>query len=187
MLAAAGMTVVHRPYELHPEIPSTGRRVRPDGRLAPTFARVAAECEAVGLPWQAPTRMPNTRRALATAEWVRMHQPHAFESVHEGLFHAHFAAGLELDDPEVLDAIVDRAGVDRDRLHAALDDGTAEAAVDASMAEARAAGVSGTPTWVLDGGLAVPGALDRATLERWATKLVARSAREQADVGVTRS
>jgi predicted DsbA family dithiol-disulfide isomerase len=43
------------------------------------------------------------------------------------------------------------------------------------MAEARSAGVTSTPTWVLEDGFAIPGALDRATLARWITKIVARS------------
>ena len=174
-MEALGLTVVHRPYELHPEIPAAGRRVRPDGRMAPTFARIAAECDEIGLAFRAPTRMPNTRRALETAEWVRIHHPDAADGVHAGLFHAHFAAGLEIDDPDVVDAIVAAAGAPSGAVRAAVDDGLARSLVSASMDEARAAGVSSTPTWVLDDGFAIPGALDRATLERWITKIVARS------------
>lgn len=170
-----GLTVVHRPYELHPEIPAAGKQIRPDGRMAPTFARIAAECAQIGLAFQAPTRMPNTRRALATAEWVRVHHPDAADGVHEGLFSAHFARGLAIDDPVVIDQIVRDAGAPVGEVRAAVDAGSADALVDTSMAEARATGVSSTPTWVLDDGFTIPGALDRATLERWITKIVARS------------
>src|SRR3954468_1784980 len=48
-----GVRVVHRPFELHPEIGPTGRRIRVDGRLASTFARVADACAEVGLPFVA--------------------------------------------------------------------------------------------------------------------------------------
>ena len=171
-----GLTVVHRPYELHPEIPPSGKRVRLDGRMAPTFARIAAECDAIGLPFRPPDRMPNTRRALAAAEWVRVHHPAAAEAVHEGLFAAHFAAGLPIDDPDVVDQIVGDAGAPAAEVRDAVDHGAAGALVGASMADARALGVSSTPTWVLDDGFTIPGALDRATLERWITKIVARSA-----------
>ncbi len=173
-MAALGVEVVHLPYELHPEIPPEGRRVRVDGRLAPTFARVVRECESVGLPWRAPTRMPNTRRALETAEWVRRHHPEAFDEVHRALFDAHFAAGLALDDPAVIDGIVADAGAPAPQVRGAVEAGLARAAVDASMAEAREAGATSTPTWVLDAGLVVPGALDPATLDRWIRKIRSR-------------
>lgn len=170
-----GLAVVHRPYELHPEIPAAGRTIRADGRLAPTFARIAAECDEIGLPFTPPVRMPNTRRALETAEWVRLHHPDAAGALHAALFDAHFAAGLAIDDPDVLDQLVADAGAPASEVRDALDAGAARPLVDASMAEARSAGVSSTPTWVLEDGFAIPGALDRATLARWITKIVARS------------
>ena len=175
-MAALGLVVVHRPYELHPEIPPEGRRIRPDGQLAPTFARIAAECEEIGLPFRAPSRMPNTRRALEAAEWVRVHHPASADAVHAGLFDAHFARGLAIDDPEVIGQIVADAGAPEDEVRDGIASGAAGRLVDASMAEARSAGVSSTPTWVLEDGFAIPGALDRATLARWITKIVARSA-----------
>lgn len=174
-MEALGLAVVHRPYELHPEIPAEGRSIRVDGRLAPTFARIAAECEAIGLPFRAPTRMPNTRLALEAAEWVRVHHPSAAGAVHAGLFAAHFAEGRAIDDPDVVDQIVAGADVPVADLHRAIERDEASALVDASMAEARSAGVSSTPTWVLDDGFTIPGALDRATLDRWITKIVARA------------
>jgi predicted DsbA family dithiol-disulfide isomerase len=174
-MEALGVTVVHRPFELHPEIPLGGRPIRPDGRMAPTFERIAAECAAIGLPFAAPTRLPNSRRALETAEWVRLHHPDAFDGLHAALFDAHFASGLAIDDPGVLDSLVAACGAPAASVRAEVDRGAAAAAVTASMDEARAAGVSSTPTWVMDNGFTVPGALDRVTLERWVTKLVARS------------
>jgi predicted DsbA family dithiol-disulfide isomerase len=180
-MEALGLTVVHRPYELHPEIPAAGKRIRPDGQMAPTFERIAEECAAIGLPFRAPTRMPNTRRALAAAEWVRVHHPDSAAAVHAGLFHAHFAAGLAIDDPGVIDAVVDAAHAPVESVRAALGSGAAERLVDTSMAEARAVGVSSTPTWVVDDGFVIPGTFDRATLERWITKLVGRSSPRPAE------
>ena len=174
-MEALGVRVVHRPFELHPEIPSDGRRVRVDGRMAPTFARVAAACDEVGLAFVAPTRVPNTRRALETAEWVRVHHEQAFDAVHAGLFAAHFALGEAIDDPDVIDQIVTQSGAAAASVRAAVDAGDASHAVDESMDAARAAGVSSTPAWVLGDGFVVPGALDRATVDRWVRKLVARA------------
>jgi len=173
-LQAMGLDVVHRPFELHPEIGPAGRSVRPDGRMAPTFARVAAECERAGLAFRAPTRMPNTHRALVTAEWVRVNEPTAADRLHAALFDAHFARGLALDDPTVLDALVDEAGASTQDVRAAVDAGVADALLVASMAEARAVGATSTPTWVLPDGFALPGAIDPVTLQRWVSKIVAR-------------
>ena len=174
-MEALGLAVVHRPYELHPEIPPVGVPVPPTGRLAATFARIAAECEQIGLPFRAPVRTPNTRRALETAEWVRLHHPAAAATLHAALFDAHFARGLALDDPDVLDQLVADAGAPVAEVRLAIDRGAGRALVDASMSEAREMGVSSTPTWVLADGFAIPGALDRATLHRWVTKIVASS------------
>lgn len=172
-MASLGVTVVHLPFELHPEIPSAGRPVRPDGRLRATFDRIEAECADADLPFRRPDRMPNTRRALETAEWVRTHHPQSFAAVHRDLFAAQFATGEALDDPEVLDAIVAAAGAPAAEVRRAIDRGEGAPLVDASMARARRAGITSTPTWVI-GELVVPGALDPATVERWVTKVVAR-------------
>jgi predicted DsbA family dithiol-disulfide isomerase len=174
LLERLGVPVVHLPYELHPEIPAAGRRIRADGRLQGTFARVGEACEEAGLPWRPPERMPNTRRALETAEWVRLHHPEAESALHGALFDAHFARGLEIDDPEVLDALVLASGAPADEVRSAVDAGHARPPVDAAMAAARAIGVTSTPTWVLDDGFQVPGALDAATFERWITKILHR-------------
>jgi predicted DsbA family dithiol-disulfide isomerase len=174
VLAEVGIAVEHLPYELHPKIPPEGKRVRPDGRLTPTLDRVEAECEAAGMPFRRPTRMPNTHRALATAEWVRHHHPEAFAAVHRGCFAAQFVTGDPLDDPDVVDQIVGTAGAPADEVRAAVDARLAEPLIEASMERAREVGVASTPTWVL-GEMALPGIFDEATFRRWATRLAQRS------------
>lgn len=174
LMASLGVNVVHRPYELHPEIGPGGRTVRPEGRLRSTFDRVEAECRAAGMAFRRPTRMANTRRALESAEWVRVHHAKAFPAVHRGLFAAAFVTGDPLDDADVVDRVVCSAGAPAEEVRSMVDSGRAASLVDASMAEARDGGVSSTPTWVFEGGLAVPGAFDPVTMERWVTKMVAR-------------
>ncbi|MCB0977598.1 MAG: DsbA family protein [Acidimicrobiales bacterium] len=169
-----GIDVTHLPFELHPEIPVEGRRIRPDGRLKSTFDRIEAECSAAGIPFRRPTRMPNTRRVLAAAEWVRTHHPASFPRVHARLFAAHFANGQAIDDPMVLDGIVGDAGVDPAEVNDALESGAADALVTESMRTARDLGISSTPTWVV-GELQIPGALDSETLERWLSRIAART------------
>ncbi len=174
LLGELGVFVTHLPFELHPEIPPEGRRVRPDGRLRVTFERIEAECDSVGMAFRRPTRMPNTRRALETAEWVRLHHPGAFAGLHRSLFAAQFVTGDPLDDADHLDQLVTSAGAPADEVREAVDAGTASSTVDTAMLRARHAGVTSTPSWLI-GDLLVPGALDPATMQRWVSKLVARA------------
>ncbi len=169
------MTVVHLPFELHPELPAQGRRVRPDGRLQRTFDRIEAECTQAGMAFRRPTRMPNTRRALETAEAVRRGHPTAFAPLHAALFHAQFATGEPIDDPDVLDRLVAEAGAPADEVRTAVDTGAATIAVAESMARAREAGVASTPSWLLGAGFVVPGVPDRATFVRWIDRLASHS------------
>ena len=177
LLRSLGVDVVPMPYELHPEIPAAGRTHRPDGRLAQVYAGIAEECAAVGIPFRAPTRTPNSRRALSTAEVVRIHAPDHFTAVDDALFHAHFVEGRDLGDVEVLDEIVASAGLSPDEVRAAIDEGEGEAAVTASMVRAHANGVAATPAWLFgaDGeGLVLPGVQPRELYERIVTRLRAR-------------
>lgn len=174
LFTEAGFEIVHLPYELHPHIGEDGRRIRPDGRLSVTFERVRAACEEVGLPFRSPTRMPNTHRALLTAEAVRRRSPEAFRAVHLGLFTAHFVNGQPIDDPAVCDGIVDRAGADAAHIRAAVESGAIDPYLRDSHCAALEAGVSSTPTWVI-GDLMIPGALDETTLRRWLGRLASRT------------
>lgn len=170
-LERIGVRVTPMPYELHPEIPPEGRRVRVDGRLAPVLDRVEAECEAAGLPFRRPTRIPNTRRALETAEVVRARSAVAFATLDAALFRAHFVDGLALDDADVLDRLVDEADVPAADVRKAVDGGEGRPAVDRSMEQAREVGVTSTPAWLVDGRFVIPGALPAETMERWVTRL----------------
>lgn len=174
LLTDLGVTVTHLPYELHPEIPREGRVVRPDGRLRTTFDRLEAACDEADMPFRRPTRMPNTRRALETAEWVRRHEPDAFADVHRGFFNAHFVTGDPIDDANVIDDIVAAGGADAAVVRRSVDAGKATPFVDESMAEARAAGITSTPTWLVGGRLTIPGALDPDTVTRWVSRLIQR-------------
>jgi len=96
-----------------------------------------------------PRHLPNTRQALAAAEWVRRNQPSSFSQFHKGLFEAHFALGEDLEDPGVIARHATESGIALAPLPAALADGTAEAAVTEAETIARKYGVQGTPAWLL--------------------------------------
>jgi predicted DsbA family dithiol-disulfide isomerase len=113
------------------------------------YAMLEREAREAGLPLNWPPRLPNTRRALAAAEWARQHQPRAFFQFHKGLFEAHFVLGEDLEDPAVIDQHASESDIDLAALHDALASDSAEAAVTEAEMIGRKHGVQGTPAWLL--------------------------------------
>jgi predicted DsbA family dithiol-disulfide isomerase len=174
------VTVTSLPYELHPEIPVGGISLEERwgaryGEASAMYARIEQECEKAGLPFRRPARVPNTRRALLTAEFVRRHQAAAFDALDRSLFDAHFIDNRPLDDPEVLDELVTAAGGDAAAAREAVDDGGMGEALRESMEAAMDANVTGTPAWLLDGRLLIPGVQPRDLFEIWVRRLRERS------------
>ena len=135
------------------------------------YARIEQECETAGLPFRRPERVPNTRRALETAEWTRRNEPDAFDALDRALFEAHFVANRPLDDPDVLDELLTAAGGDAGAAREAVDAGAMREALRQSMEQAVDANVTGTPAWLLDGRLLIPGAQPRDLFEIWVARL----------------
>ncbi len=151
MLERLGFDVIDLPFQAHPEIPLEGRAV--GARSSPMVALIEEEARLAGLSINWPRRLPNTRMALAAAEWTRRHAPSSFRLLKEALFAAHFVLGEDLGDRRIVEAHAARSGVDLTGLRAALEDGSARELVDQSQALALAMGVSGTPAWLVSGRL----------------------------------
>ena len=135
------------------------------------YQRIDEECAAVGLPFRRPERIPNTRRALETAEYVRRHAPDAFAALDRALFDAHFVEGRFIGDPDVIDSLVDAAGADAAAVREAVDGGAVAGELRRSMESAEEAGVTGTPSWLIAGTLLIPGVLPRHLFERAVSRL----------------
>ena len=135
------------------------------------YGRIEQECEQAGLPFRRPARVPNTRRALLTGEFIRRHQPAAFDALDRSLFEAHFVENRPLDDPDVLDALVKAAGGDAAAARDGVESGAMGDALRESMEAAMDANVTGTPAWLLDGRLLIPGAQPRDLFEIWVARL----------------
>jgi len=153
ILTGIGLDVVELPFSAHPEIPPGGIAVGP--RSGPMYAMLEREARSVGLPLRWPHRLPNSRKALAAAEWVRRNQLHAFPDLRRGLFEAHFVLGEDLEDPAVIDRHAASSKVGLAELHAALADERPDRAVTEAEAAGRRLGVTGTPSWLLGGRLIV--------------------------------
>lgn len=152
-LAEAGFDVRSLPFQAHPDIPAGGLLAGP--RRGKTYSMIEQEAAAARLTLHWPARIPNSRRALAVAEWVRRNQPSDFAEVQRKLFEAHFVLGEDIDNQTVIDRHVSIAGVDLGALHTALGDGSAYAAVSYAERAGRQHGVDGTPAWLLEGRLVV--------------------------------
>jgi predicted DsbA family dithiol-disulfide isomerase len=165
ILRAHGVELVELPFQAHPDIPPEGM-VLP-ARSGPMYASLELEATRAGLPLHWPRRLPNTRQALAAAEWVRQNQPRTFPQFRTRLFQAHFALGEDLGSLDVIDGHARESGVDLTALHAALADGSAMAGVAEAEMAAREVGVEGTPAWLF-GEQLVSGLLPAAEFERLA-------------------
>ena len=165
ILMRYGFHVVELPLQAHPDIPPGGIPARPRG--GPMYAMLERDVREARLELNWPPHLPDTRRALAAAEWVRRHRPDDFPAVHRKLFEAHFALGEDLEDPAVIDSRAHGSGIDLAALHAAFADGSAIAAVAETETIARDYGVQGTPAWLLVHQL-INGLLPAAEFERLA-------------------
>src|SRR5262245_46393494 len=92
LLRSLGVTVTSRPFELHPEIPVGGMP------LNRRYSRIAAACAEADMPFNPPAFVPNSRRALMTAECVRLNAPDAFDALDRALFTAYFVDGRDIGE-----------------------------------------------------------------------------------------
>jgi predicted DsbA family dithiol-disulfide isomerase len=161
-----GVTVVTLPLEIHPEIAVGGLSLADRwgahyGEALAMYERIERECEAAGLPFNRPARVPNTRRALSTAEWARLRAPDAAATLERALFEAHFVDNRPLDDPAVVDELVAAAGADAAEARRAVEGGELDEPVAASHTTAAHLGIRSTPTWLIGGRALIPGAVPR--------------------------
>jgi len=150
--------VVWKGFELHPETPPGGielGRLFGEARVAAMRPRLQAVAESFGIRGMgSPERLPNTRRALAMAEYARDHG--RLDAFREAAMQAHWQEGKDLEDDADLRAIAASAGLEPDAALAASRDERFLARVDAAREEANARGVTGIPTFFF-GDVAVVG------------------------------
>ena len=165
ILIRRGLDVIELPFQAHPDIPPGGFPVGP--RNGPMYSNLECEAKEAELALNWPQRLPDTRRALAAAEWVRQHQPDRFTQFHKDLFAAHFVLGEDLGNPAVVDRHAADLGIDIEAIRVALSDGSALTAVKEAEALGRRHGVQGTPAWLLAQRL-ISGLLPASDFERLA-------------------
>lgn len=177
ILRRYGLDIIELPFQAHPDIPANGVPV--GLRRGEMYNNLEREAKEAGLILNWPSRLPNTRHALAAAEWVRRNQPHMFTPFQKALFAAHFVAGEDLGNSAVIDRHAAELAIDLDAFHAALLDGTALAAVNESETLGRQHGVRGTPAWLI-GPRLISGLLPANEFERLGAAAANKTLRESA-------
>lgn len=160
--------VVHRSFQLHPELPREGVTQRDlitmAGAPPSTVERVlrpierAAEAEGFG-PYHAVDRKLGptdlAHEVLAYADDIGRG-----DEIRQAMFRFHFGqAGNLWTVPDVL-AFAESAGLDRDKVDDVLRTRRYRERVDADQRDGLRYGVQGTPYMVIDGRYAIPGAVE---------------------------
>ncbi len=169
-----GVPIVVRSYELHPDIPPTGRAIAPGGRYDRLLDDLGAQALGAGQPFAKPVRTPSSRSALEVLELLTRHEPDRAFAFDEAAARAVWVEGRSIDDPSVLDAIVADVGVDPASLRTRLDSGEGAELVDRGRRQANELEVTGTPAWRL-GSLTVTGVHHDDQFRRWVTRIVERA------------
>jgi predicted DsbA family dithiol-disulfide isomerase len=115
--------------------------------------------EALPFDFDAIPRTPNTVDSHRLVRWAAT-QPVGQDTVVEALFHAYFAEGADVSDRDTLVAVAARAGLDAQATREFLASDAEREAVTGEDWRARNAGITGVPCFIVDGRVAVPGAVE---------------------------
>ena len=141
-------------FPLHPDTPAEGLLLKDlfAGRgldLDAMHARMKSLMDAEGLPYNRRTHSYNSRLAQELAKWADT-KP-GFEKIHDALYRAYFVDSRNLADKRVLLDVAKSVGLPVDEAESVLDDRTFKHEVDADWQKARQYGITGVPTFVING------------------------------------
>jgi predicted DsbA family dithiol-disulfide isomerase len=166
----------HHAFELRPEpvplLDPKGEYIQEHWRRG--VRPMAAERDLV---MNIPPAQTRTRRAHETAAFARANG--RFAPVDRALFRAFFEEGLDINDVDVLVAIIERAGLSGDELRQALEARVFAEAVEGDLALAARLGIGSVPTMMVadPSGRAEPviGAVPYEQLEMAIRRAIART------------
>jgi predicted DsbA family dithiol-disulfide isomerase len=163
-----------RAFQLNPDMPAGGLprteyRARKFGaeRAAELDQRITATAAGVGLAFRTDLmqRTPNTVDAHRLAWFAgRTGGPAAQDAVVEAMFRGYFVEGLDVGDRAVLAGLAEGTGLDGAAVTAFLAGTEGRAEVLAEDAGARNAGLSGVPTFAMEGHVLFSGAVPAETM-----------------------
>lgn len=174
ILAADGLyfTVHWNPFQLNPDMPKEGRdraayrawKFGSAEKAAELDERITKAAAAVGLPFRTDlmTRTPNTIDAHRLVWFAG--QKGVQDAVMEAVFRAYFIEGRDIGQAAVLAGCAAEAGLDPEETAQFLAGELAEQEMRAADRAARSAGVSGVPSFFLDGYGLFSGAMPAETI-----------------------
>ena len=168
-----------RHFPLHPETPPEGKSLAElfAGRnIEPMRERMRALMQEAGLPYGERTHTYNSRLAQELGAWADTVS--GGEKIHDLLYRAYFAEGVNIGDIEELVKIAVRAGLDPKQAREVMEQRTFKAAVDADWASSRAAGITGVPTFSYND-LVVVGCQPYEFLERFVQHILSEQSKEK--------
>jgi predicted DsbA family dithiol-disulfide isomerase len=136
-----------RGFELRPDTPLRGAEIAelfPASRLAMMQQRRHEIAEAFGVPMGDPPRLPNTRKALAVAEWAR-DQGRLWE-FRDAAMDSHWLHGGDLGDDATLAKLAESVGLNGEEATRAGHERTYLERVRANRVLGERRGVQGVPT-----------------------------------------
>ena len=156
-------------FQLNPAMPAGGmdRQAYVETKFAgadnarAVYDRVSAEGvrESLAFDFGAIARTPNTIDSHRLVRWAA-DQPLGQTPMVEALFDAYFAQGQDVGDAEALARIAAAAGYDPSQARGLLASGAGRAEVIEEDMQARDAGITGVPCFIVDGKVAIPGAVE---------------------------
>jgi predicted DsbA family dithiol-disulfide isomerase len=174
MLAGEGLhfSVHWNPFQLNPDMPEGGRdrsayrawKFGSAEKAAELDRRITDAAADVGLAFRTDlmTRTPNTIAAHRLVWFAG--QNNVQDAVMEAVFKAYFIQGRDIGDRAVLADCAAEAGLDRAVVADFLAGDLADAEMRAADQAAREAGVSGVPSFFLDGYTLFSGAMPAGTI-----------------------
>ncbi len=184
------LAVSWRPFQLNPDMPREGvdraayrqAKFGSAERAAELDARITAAAAAVGLEFHL-ERLQRTPNTVDAHRMIRLAgEADVQDAVVEALFRAYFVEGQDISDHAVLADAASEAGMERGEVLRHLSGEGGMASVLEEDAAARRAGLSGVPTFALDGHVLFSGAVPAETMAEALTKAhrVLRGARQDA-------
>ncbi len=156
-----------RPFYLNPNTPPEGmplpdyiQRARANG----SDERLRQMAGAYGMPFASIDRILNTRLAHEATEHAR--REGKLESFHRIVFRKVYGEGQDISNWAVLRAAAEDAGLDAEAMQQAVESGTYTRDVAAQVEQAYQIGVSGVPTYVINGRYALVGAQPYEVFQR---------------------
>ena len=148
--AATGATPIYRPMLLGGVFQATGNaspnEIPVKGRYM--FEDLARYAKRYGVPMKMNPHFPiNTLLLMRGATAMQLHKPDRFLAYVDAVFSAIWVEALDMGDPSVVTAVLQRIGLDGASVMAAVTDPVVKATLKSTTEEAVARGVFGAPTF----------------------------------------